>query len=131
MLDHQKSHERHGILRILIVDDSPHFIEAARSVLGGDGLTVVESASTSTEAVELAQILRPDVILVDVDLGAESGFDLADQLMVLGDTPVVMISVDSESELRDLLEASQAVGFVTKSELSLSAVSRVLGRDSA
>jgi CheY-like chemotaxis protein len=115
-----------GTLRILIVDDSRHFLDAARGVLEGDGVTVVGVASTRAEAVRLARELRPDGILVDVDLGDESGLDLCRELASSDAPPVVLISAYPESELADLIAASPAVGFLSKSELSADAISRLI-----
>ena len=116
-------------MRILIVDDSRRFLDAACGALERDGVTVVGAASTSAEALRLAEELRPDGILVDVDLGEESGLDLAQELAPSDAAPVVLISVYAESELADLIAASPAVGFVSKSELSASAVSRLFDPD--
>lgn len=113
--------------RFLIVDDNAHFLAAARDLLEREGLVVVGVASTSAEALRLAEELRPDAILVDVDLGEESGFDLAQRLSADGVAPVVLISAYAESELVDLITASPAVGFVSKSELSARAVADRLG----
>jgi DNA-binding NarL/FixJ family response regulator len=118
-------------LRMVIVDDSSHFLDAARNLLEHDGVEVVGVASTSAEAVELAAELRPDVFLVDVDLGEESGFDLAQKLATRGKFRVVLISAYPESELSDLIAASPADGFVSKSELSASALANLLGNDAA
>jgi CheY-like chemotaxis protein len=115
-----------AMLRLLIVDDSRHFLDAARGVLEQGGLTVVGVASTSAEALRLAAELRPDGILVDIDLGEESGLDLARAFASSDAAPVVLISAYPESELTDLLAASPAVGFVSKSELSAGAVSSLL-----
>ena len=116
-------------MRIVIVDDSSHFLRAARNALRQEGADVVGSASTIQEALQLAEELRPDVILVDVDLGEESGFDLAERLTAAGAANVVLISAYPEAELADLIAASPALGFVAKSELSARAVSDVLGRE--
>ena len=113
-------------LRIVIVDDNRHFLDAARNVLEQEGVTVVGIATTSAEALPLAEALHPDVILVDVDLGEESGFDLAQRLSAAVNSSVVLISAYPESELADLIAASPAVGFVSKSELSARAVSNLL-----
>jgi len=115
-----------GSLRILIVDDSRHFLDAARGALEQDGLSVVGVASTSSEALQLARELRPDGILVDIDLGDESGLDLAREFASVESAPVVLISAYPESELADLIAASPAVGFVSKSQLSAGAVSRLI-----
>jgi CheY-like chemotaxis protein len=64
-------------VRCLIVDDNHRFLQVARVMLEREGSDVVGVASTSAEAIQRAHELRPDVALVDVDLGAECGFDLA------------------------------------------------------
>jgi CheY-like chemotaxis protein len=122
MLMRMKPGSRETALRILIVDDSRHFLNAARGVLEQDGISVVGVASTSAEARQLARELRPDGILVDVDLGDESGLDLAREFASSEGAPVVLISAYPESELDDLIAASPAVGFLSKSELSASKV---------
>jgi len=114
-------------LQILIVDDSSHFLDAARRALERDGRIVVSTASTSAEALRLAAETAPDAILVDVDLGDESGLDLAQQLATADRARVVLISAYPESELTDLIAASPAVGFVAKSELSSLAITNLLG----
>jgi two-component system nitrate/nitrite response regulator NarL len=64
-------------LRCLIVDDSPRFLHAARGLLERQGIRVVGVASTGAEALQQATQLRPDITLLDINLGGESGFDLA------------------------------------------------------
>ena len=68
------------MLRCLIVDDNASFLDAATNLLEREGLDVVGVASTSDEALRQAEELRPDVVLVDIMLGTESGFDLARRL---------------------------------------------------
>ncbi len=113
-------------LRFLIVDDNAHFVEAARHLLEGEGARVIGVASTGAEAIRLAGELRPDVILVDVDLGEESGFDVARRLAAGNHAPVVLISAYPEGEFTDLVAASPAAGFVSKSDLSAAAVTALL-----
>lgn len=112
---------------MVVVDDNRPFLNAARRVLRQEGIDVVGIASTSEEALQLIEELRPDVILVDVDLGEESGFDVAQRLAAPDAASVVLISAYPEAELADLIAASPAVGFVSKSELSARAVSNLLG----
>ena len=120
-------------LTCLIVDDSLEFFEAARQLLAEDGVTVVGVAATSDEAVEEALALRPDVALVDIDLGAESGFDVARRLAGLpgGGPPVVLISAESGSELAELVDASGTRGFVSKTDLSGDAIRKLVAHAGA
>jgi len=114
--------------RLLIVDDSPAFLEAAQAVLENEGMTVVGVASSSHEALERIRDLRPDVALVDIDLGDESGFDVARRLAAGADPApsLIIISSHDGDDFEDLLEASPALGFVSKSSLSGDAIRAVL-----
>jgi DNA-binding NarL/FixJ family response regulator len=117
-------------LRVLLVDDNQAFIAAAVRLLEAQGLTVAGTASTAEAAVELTARLRPEVVLVDIKLGSESGIDLAHHLSGgpgFEEPRVVLISTHAEEDFRDLIEASPAVGFVAKSALSADAVRAALG----
>jgi CheY-like chemotaxis protein len=119
-------------LRCLIVDDNADFLVAARDLLNRRGISVVGLASNGSEALRRADELRPDVALVDIDLGTESGFEVARQLAGtpgLEPLPVVLISTYAEKDFIDLIAASPAVGFVSKSDLSAQAIVDVLGFD--
>jgi DNA-binding NarL/FixJ family response regulator len=118
--------------RCLIVDDNGSFLEAASVLLERQGLTIAGVASTGADAVREAERLKPDVVLVDLMLGRESGFDVARSLVEDdGRGPaVILISTHSEADFADLIAATQAAGFVSKSDLSASAIDRILaGRD--
>jgi DNA-binding NarL/FixJ family response regulator len=86
-------------------------------------VAVVGVAATSTEALRLEEELRPDVVLVDIRLGGESGFDLARRLR----SPVILISTDAQREYLEEIAASPATGFISKTELSASAVMQLVG----
>jgi len=120
-------------LRCLLVDDSAAFLEAAGVLLEREGLTVVGVASSIAEALRQARALKPDVILVDIGLGDESGFDLARLLAQDGladDADVILISARAETDYTELLAESPAAGFLPKSELSGQGISRILGSTS-
>ena len=112
-------------LRCLLVDDNPSFLDAARVLLEREGVDVAGVATTSADAIGRAHELAPDVILVDVVLGDESGFELARRLEPAG-WPVVLISTHAESDMEDLIAASSAAGFLPKSQLSAGAIRRIL-----
>jgi DNA-binding NarL/FixJ family response regulator len=114
-------------LRCVIVDDNPGFLEAAADYLGRQGVTVVGVASTGAEAVTCVAELKPDVTVVDINLGAESGFDLAEQLAIrVVSSPVILTSTHSEQEFAEMIAASPALGFVPKFGLSPEAIKRLL-----
>jgi len=117
-------------LRCVIVDDNAYFLRTAADALGREGLDVVGVASTSDEAIELVTQLRPDVVLVDVDLGAEDGFELAQRLSEGTATPskTILISTHAEEDLAQLIAASAAIGFISKMRLSAGAVRETLER---
>jgi DNA-binding NarL/FixJ family response regulator len=117
-------------VRCLIVDDNRSFLDAARTLLEREGLTLAGIASTAAEALQATEILRPDVVLVDVSLREESGFELVHRLLAVRDhdARVILISTHSEADLADLVALSPAAGFLSKSELSADAIRGFLDR---
>ena len=119
-------------LRCLIVDDNEAFLAAATTMLEREGVTVVGTSSTSADAMRSVDELRPDVVLVDVSLGEENGFDLArvlDDDHHAGGANIVLISTRSRTELAELIERSPARGFIAKADLSGDAIRSLLERD--
>jgi CheY-like chemotaxis protein len=118
-------------IRVVIVDDNPEFLDSASRLLEHQGVRVVGVASTNADGLRHVRELRPDVTLVDVNLGEESGFDLAEALQDSGDgapAPVILISTHAEPDLADIIETSPAIGFVAKSALSAGAITAAIGR---
>jgi DNA-binding NarL/FixJ family response regulator len=117
------------MLRCLIVDDSRRFLEVARGLLESQGMAVVGVASTGVEALRQVEELRPDVTLVDLDLGGESGFEVARRLEHDTGQPaprMILISTHDEQDYADLIAASPALGFLAKSALSAAAIRTLL-----
>lgn len=116
------------VRRCVIVDDNERFLAVARSSLERGGLEVVATATTTTEALEKIDALKPDVVLVDIALGSESGLDLVRRIVAA--TPsgphVVLISTHREEDVAELVSASPAAGFVWKPDLSARAVRDVV-----
>jgi DNA-binding NarL/FixJ family response regulator len=116
-------------LRCLIVDDNHSFLHASRALLETQGITVVGVATTAVEALQRAEELGPDIILVDVELGADDGFELARKLDgACAACKVILISAHPEVDLEDLIAESSALGFVAKFDLSVGAIKEVLRR---
>ena len=117
-------------LRCLIVDDNSLFLESAADLLRREGLEVVGVASNGAEAIRLVTELRPDVTLVDIDLGDEDGFELTQRLndISAASSKVILVSTHAEEDVAHLIAASPAVGFVSKTRLSAQAIRDALER---
>ena len=112
-------------MRVLIVDDSKPFLDAATMLLEREGLSVAGVASTGADALRQVESLQPDVVLVDVFLGEESGLDIAPRLV--GDkTTVILISTYSAADFAGPIAESPATGFLPKQELSADAIRRIV-----
>ena len=119
-------------VRILIVDDSASFLAAAGTLLEGSEFTVVGQATNAAEAMRQIHELQPDVILIDIDLGDDDGFKLAQEISERGDgtgVKLILISADPEEEFDDLLAESPERIFINKSDLSATRLAELL-RDS-
>jgi two-component system nitrate/nitrite response regulator NarL len=117
-------------LQCVIVDDSSGFLEAARALLEREGLAVVGMAATRSDAVRCVDELRPEVVLVDIDLGGDSGFEVARRIVDVAPTTVILISTHAEDDFADLIAESPAAGFISKSELSAQAIHEFVGSGS-
>jgi CheY-like chemotaxis protein len=116
-------------MRCLIVDDSADFRDAASAMLERAGISVVGKASNSAEALRYCEDLHPDVALVDVELGGEDGFEVAERLERAGSADhlaVILVSTYAESDLEEMIDASPAVGFLQKFSLSPDAIRNLL-----
>lgn len=99
------------------------------ALLEAQGIEVVGGAGSADEARAQIAELRPDVALVDIDLGGESGLALARRVHdeAVDATPqVILISTHDQSDFAELIEATPAVGFLSKTELSAPTIHRAL-----
>jgi CheY-like chemotaxis protein len=119
-------------IRCLIVDDNPRFAQTAREVLQEEGIDVLAVAASGEEAIRIAHELRPDLALVDIDLGAENGLAVTQRLHAGEHGPlaraVILISTHAEQEFAELIAASPAAGFIAKADLSADAIAALLTR---
>ena len=118
----------HDPPRILIVDDDERFLNVARASLERDGVIVAGVTDSRAAAVQLVEALQPDVVLVDIRLGEESGFDVARDLAANRQAgSIIVISSYAEDDYVDLIAEAPVAGFLPKTELSSGAIRRVLG----
>jgi DNA-binding NarL/FixJ family response regulator len=114
---------------VLIVDDHPSFRATARALLESEGFEVVGEARDGREALEQAELLHPEVVLLDVQLPDTTGFEVARALAHSngsGGPAIVLVSSRDRSDYGDQIPASGARGFVPKGELSGAAVRALL-----
>jgi CheY-like chemotaxis protein len=112
---------------VLVVDDHPSFRATARAVLEAEGFLVVGEAASGPEALELAAELRPDLVLLDVQLPELDGFEVATRLRANGSSPtVVLVSSRDATDYGELIARSGAAGFVPKAELSGASIRALL-----
>jgi two-component system, NarL family, nitrate/nitrite response regulator NarL len=115
-------------LRCVIVDDDENFLDVARTSLERDGVIVAGVADSRDAAVQRVAVLRPDIVLLDIRLGLESGFDVARDLAEGGHAGrLIMISSYAEADYADLIAEAPVAGFLPKTKLSAGAIRRVLG----
>jgi DNA-binding NarL/FixJ family response regulator len=118
-------------VRCLIVDDNHDFLRAASDLLQREGISVVGTVSTGEQAYGSCRELKPDVVLVDIDLGAESGIEVARQLpgRVGPVRPcVILISAYTVHEVEDMTADTPAVSFLPKTDLSGTAIRGIVTR---
>jgi DNA-binding NarL/FixJ family response regulator len=116
-------------LRVLIVDDHPSFRASARALLQAEGFEVIGEAADADEAIASVHALRPEVVLLDVQLPDRDGFSVCAQLCSNGTCPAVVLTSSRDGEdYGPLIARSGAIGFVPKAELSGAAINDLLER---
>ena len=117
-----------GVVTVLIVDDHPSFRANARALLEADGFDVVGEAEDGASALRAVDELRPELVLLDVQLPDLDGFEVARRLTGGSFRPaVVLVSSRDGADFGALVERSGARGFIPKAELSGAALSALLG----
>jgi DNA-binding NarL/FixJ family response regulator len=112
---------------VVIVDDHPSFRSSARMLRESDGFEVIGEAATGEEGVDVALELRPDLVLLDVNLPDIDGFEVATRISADTEAPAIILTSSRDStDFGPLVQKSGALGFVPKSELSGAALEDLL-----
>ena len=112
-------------LRCVIVDDNTDYLTAATALLRQGGIDVVGTAQSVSDGMHTVERLQPDVALVDVHLGEESGFDLVAELNARADTAgvtAILTSTFTELPVADLTATDSTPRFLPKLDLSGDAI---------
>ena len=113
---------------LLIVDDHEEFRRSASALLRAEGFDVVGEAADGPQTIEAVARLRPDVVLLDIQLPGIDGLSVAEQLAAGPDPPaVVLISSRDAPAYGPRLQHAPARGFIRKSDLSGEAITALLG----
>ncbi|MEA2025799.1 MAG: response regulator transcription factor [Chloroflexota bacterium] len=115
-----------GLMRVMLVDDHALVRSAVRQAIDAPDVELVGEAATAEDAFALALAVRPDVMLLDIDLPGMNGIQMLEELAPrLPETKIVMLTV-SDSD-RDMIEALArgAAGYLTK-DLNPEALLRAL-----
>jgi DNA-binding NarL/FixJ family response regulator len=110
----------------LIVDDHAPFRDSARRLLDAEGFAVVGEAEDGADALRLVEELRPEIVLLDVQLPDFDGFEVARRLSELDPRPEVIL-ISSREDYRALVGSSEARAFLRKDELSGETLAAALG----
>jgi DNA-binding NarL/FixJ family response regulator len=113
---------------VLIVDDHAAFRGSARALLQAEGFDVIGEAANGAAAVEAVAVLRPEIVLLDIQLPDLDGLAVAEQLAAAPDPPaVVLISSRDAAAYGPRLQATPARGFIPKRGLSGEALAALVG----
>ena len=114
-------------LRVLVVDDHASFRSCAQRLLESEGFDIVGEAADGGSAVALAAELRPDLVLLDVQLPDLDGFAVTERLLAADPRlQVVLVSSRDHSSYGPLVQKCGARGFLTKADLSADGLARLL-----
>lgn len=114
---------------IVLVDDHADFRAHATELLEDAGYEVVRWCPDGRSALAAIAELRPDVVLLDVQLPDIDGFEVIDRVDSRGDGPiVVLISTREAADYGVRVARSGAAGFISKAELSARSLALLVGR---
>ncbi|HST15094.1 MAG TPA: response regulator transcription factor [Gaiellaceae bacterium] len=127
-VEHRSPDERvRAKRRVLVVDDHAGFRSCASELLQAEGFEVVGEAEDGSSALAHAEDLKPELVLLDIQLPDLDGFEVAERLLAANpELAIVLVSSRDRSSYGPLVEQSGARGFVSKSDLSGESIERLL-----
>jgi len=114
-------------MTVMIVDDQPPFRAAARAVVDRvSGFELVAEVASGEEAVSASDELEPDLVLMDINMGALDGIEATRQIVAAHpNTKVILVSTYAVSDLPPHARTSGAMAYVNKDELSPKVIRRL------
>ncbi len=114
-------------MRCLLIDDSEEVMHALERLLERQGVDVVAKASTADAGLRHVLAHKPDVVLLDVDLGETDGFELAKRFAAAG-VDAAVIFTSAHPEYAEIPAEGTAIGFISKASLSATSIEEMLHR---
>ncbi len=117
----------HPNLRIILVDDNLRFLTAAHDFINfHESIEVVASATNGQDALAKIRQLHPDIVLIDLNLGAESGLDLINQIkQELPGTKIIILTIMDEAMYQGAALRAGADAFVRKTDMGNSLIDKI------
>jgi CheY-like chemotaxis protein len=113
--DHEPRH--HAGKTVLVVDDSTMIRSTVSSALVSDGFDVCGEANNGREAIELAERLSPDLVILDVSMPVMNGLEAAPQLRkVLPRSPIILYTIYADKVVEQQLRTTQVDSVLSKRE---------------
>jgi DNA-binding NarL/FixJ family response regulator len=118
-------------MKILLVDDSPHFLKAAARFLSGIGaVEAIATASNGADAVRTVLRERPDLVFIDINMPGMSGLAAVSRIKVLEPAlRVIVVSLNDCPDFRSAAEAAGADGYIAKRDFGASVLALFAGQD--
>ncbi len=115
-------------IRVLIADDHRLFAEALEAILGGDKrINVVGHAGDGRQAVKLAHDLKPDVVLMDINMPVMDGIEAARQIRGnSGAASILMLTGSNSRADVDRARQAGAAGYVTKDRIAAELIDAIV-----
>ena len=120
-------------IKVLIVDDQPPFREASRMVVEmTDGFVVIAEAENGEKAIGLVAEVRPDLVLMDVQMPGIDGIETTRRISAAGDAPpIVVMSTHESGDYESAALAAGALAFVAKSQFGMDTLAKMWSLASA
>lgn len=105
-------------IKILLVDDHRSVLWGLEKLIEGESprMVVIGKATTSAEAMRLLDEAKPDIVLLDIDLGGESGINAIPNLIAKSQARVLVLTGSRDSSVHDAAVLAGAMGVVEKGE---------------
>ena len=117
--------------RVLLVEDSVETRRALRELLEAQGIVIVGEAADGASGIELANELKPDVVLMDVKMPGMGGIEATGIITgSLPDTHVIVLTTLDDQSLRRQAEEARATAYLVKGgppQVIADAIFRALG----